>query len=219
MRHAVREILVETSNVEPVNVILGKDGKAVPQQIKLDFIDENDPVKLWEYAVLVTNSEYAVQAMGQLYRDRADCENGFDELKNQWGWGGYSTQDIERCNLSARAVALVYNWWSWYVRLANPGGRLEAITSRPLLLAAVGRRTEHGGQTHILLSITHAAVGQVKAFVVNVRKGLEHVRATAPQLMPLQRWQALVQYIVAEMLAANLKKRAKITTPAPFVAA
>jgi len=38
--------------------------------------------------------------IGQLYRDRADCENGFDEIKNQWGWGGYSTQDIERCALS-----------------------------------------------------------------------------------------------------------------------
>ena len=23
-----------------------------------------------------------LQAMGQLYRDRADCDNGFDELKN-----------------------------------------------------------------------------------------------------------------------------------------
>jgi hypothetical protein len=38
-------------------------------------------------------------------------------------------------------------------------------------------------------------------------------------LAPLQRWQALVQYIVAEMFAANLKKRTKITAPPPFVAA
>ncbi len=36
---------------------------------------------------------------------------------------GYSTHDIERCALSARAVALVYNWWSWYVRLAISGMR------------------------------------------------------------------------------------------------
>lgn len=47
-----------------------------------------------EYAVLVTNSDYPLAAIGQLYRDRADCENGFDELKNQWGWGGYTTQDL-----------------------------------------------------------------------------------------------------------------------------
>jgi hypothetical protein len=35
------------------------------------------------------------------------CEDRL-KLKNQWGWGGYSTQDIDRCNLAARAVALIY---------------------------------------------------------------------------------------------------------------
>jgi Transposase DDE domain len=43
------------------------------------------------------NTDYEVEHIGQLYRDRADCENGFDEIKNQWGWGGYTTHDIERC--------------------------------------------------------------------------------------------------------------------------
>jgi hypothetical protein len=42
--------------------------------------------QLWEYTVLVTNAQYDIAAIGQLYRDRCDCENGFDELKNQWGW-------------------------------------------------------------------------------------------------------------------------------------
>lgn len=79
-----------------------------PQQT-LHFCDEPDNLKIWEYAVLVTNTDYQLEAIGQLYRDRADCENGFDELKNQWGWGGYTTQDLERCNLAARAVALIYN--------------------------------------------------------------------------------------------------------------
>ncbi len=40
-----------------------------------------------EYAVLVTNTDYEILSLGQLYRDRADAENAFDELKNQWGWG------------------------------------------------------------------------------------------------------------------------------------
>ena len=75
-------------------------------------IDENEPVKSWEYAVLVCNTHYELENIGQLYRDRADYENGFDEIKNQLGWGGYSTHDIERCALSARAVALFYNRWS-----------------------------------------------------------------------------------------------------------
>ena len=90
-----------------VDLVLERKGKDA--QAELFFVDENEPVKKWEYAVLVTNGAYTVDQIGQLYRDRADCENGFDEIKNQWGWGGYSTQDIERCALSARAVALIYN--------------------------------------------------------------------------------------------------------------
>ena len=80
--------------------------RKVENQLKLWLKDE--ATQAYEYAVLVTNANYDLQAIAQLYRDRADCENGFDELKNQWGWGGFSTQDIERCQTSARSVALTY---------------------------------------------------------------------------------------------------------------
>ena len=92
----------------------------------------------WEYTVLVTNAPtpYDITAIGQLYRDGCDCENGFDELKNHWGWGGFTTQDMHCSQVSARAVAMVYNGWSGRVRAANPQARREALTSRPLLLSA-----------------------------------------------------------------------------------
>jgi hypothetical protein len=179
------------------------EAQAPQGQQTLLFADADDPVKLWEYAVLVTNTDYALEAMGQLYRDRADAENGFDELKNQWGWGGYTTHDLERCNLSARAVALIYNWWSWYVRLAHPQTRLEAITSRPLLLSGVARLTQHAGQSRLLVTLTHAAGDQIKAMIAAIRKGLDHIRATAPQLPKPERWRALIRYIVAQILAAR----------------
>lgn len=214
LRHAVRaDLLAEVSKGKRASQASKKSAKQEARQASLAFVDTNAPVKLWEYAVLVTNAAHEVGQMGQLYRDRADCENGFDELKNQWGWGGYSTQDIERCNLSARAVALVYNWWSWYVRLAHPKARLEAITSRPLLLAAVGRMTEHSGQTRVLLSVTHAAAAHVKVLVANVRAGLQHILTTAPQLPSAQRWQALVRYIVEKIIAANAAHPAKTAGP------
>jgi hypothetical protein len=162
--------------------------------------------RVWEYAVLVTNTEHPLDAMGQLYRDRADCENGFDELIHQWGWGGYTTHDLERCNLSARAVALIYNWWSWYVRLAHPQARREAITSRPLLLAGVARLTEHAGQSRLLLTLTHAASDPIKAMIANIRKGLDHIRATAPQLPKRERWRALLRYIIAQILRLKPRK-------------
>ena len=187
-------------------------------QRSLCFIDKSDKVKLWEYAVLVTNTDYALEAMGQLYRDRADCENGFDELKNQWGWGGYTTQDMERCNLSARAVALIYNWWSWYVRLAHPKTRLEAITSRPMLLSGIARLTQHAGQSRLLLTLSHAAGNQIKEMIANIREGLEHVLANAPQLPTIDRWRALVRYIVNQITAARPQNPSPRSSPASRLA-
>ncbi len=102
-------------------------------------------------------------------------------------------------------MALIYNWWSWYVRLAHPKTRLEAITSRSKLLSAVGRMTSHGGQRKILLTITHEAAPQIKAFVANIRHGLQLIGATAPQLSKPERWIALVRYIVERILACTPK--------------
>jgi len=188
----------------------------VQKQAELALIDQNEATKNWEYAVLVCDTPYKLENMGQLYRDRADCRmwqtRGFDEIKNQWGWGGYSTHDIERCALSARAVALIYKWWSWYVRLANPKNRMEAITSRPKLLSAVGRMTSHSGQNKILLTVMHESVDQIKQLVANVRSGIRHISAAAPQLVDSQRWVAMVRFIVARILAAQPK-----FTPTPAV--
>jgi hypothetical protein len=141
------------------DVALTQRGKAAQQQVlSLDWDEVQEDAQLWEYTVLVTDVDYALGAIGQLYRDRCDCENGFDELKNQWDWGGFTTQDMHRSELTARAVALVYNWWSWYVRAANPQVRREALTSRPLLLAAVGRATHCWGQDRAA-SNAHACRG------------------------------------------------------------
>jgi hypothetical protein len=202
--HARRVVVVRSAPKTKPPTEQSVTGKKAKRQQDLHF-DDTDPVKRWDYAVLVTNSNYELKAIGQLYRDRADCENGFDELKNQWGWGGYTTQDLERCNLCARAVALIYNWWSWYVRLAHPATRLEAITSRPLLLAGVVRLTEHAGQSRLLLTLTHTAGDLIKSMVANVRKGLDTILAIAPQLKKPERWKALVRYIVEKILATNPK--------------
>ena len=171
---------------------------------KLELLMPDKDVQAWEYAVLVTSSAYPLEVFGQLYRDRADCENGFDELKNQWGWGGFTTQDIERCQSSATAVALVYNWWSWYCRAAQPGARMEAITSRALLLAGVGRAVKHAGQTTLYLTPMHAATDKLMALLANIRAALSHVRAVAEQLPSTDRWRAFLNYVVA-----------KITRPLP----
>jgi hypothetical protein len=175
--------------------------------------DVLDGARMWEYTVLVSNAEHAIEALGQLYRDRCDCENSFDELKNQWGWGGLTTQDMHRSQIMARAVALVYNWWSWYVRAANPAGRREALTSRPLLLAAVGRASQSGGQTTLYLTPVHAEKGLIKTMIANVGAAIGHVRSIARQLPSIDRWRALLEYICGRILAQTA-----LPIPAPRLA-
>jgi Transposase DDE domain group 1 len=182
--------------------------------LALPYDEVQDSAQVWEYTVLVTNVAYDISAIGQLYRDRCDCENGFDELKNQWGWGGFTTQDMHRSQLTARAVALVYNWWSWYVRAANPQARREALTSRPLLLAAVGRATSHGGQTTLYLTPMHAEAGLIKSMIANVHAAIRHVKDAAEQLPTLDRWRTLLHYICRQIVG-----QAALPIPPPQPAA
>ena len=87
------------------------------------------------------------------------------------------------------------------MRLANPKSRLEAKTSRPKLLSAVGRLTHHGRVNKIVLALTHDAANQIKTMISNVRAGIEQIRCTAPQLEGAQRWFALARYITEKTLA------------------
>ena len=126
---------------------------------------------------------------------------------------------MERCNLSARAVALIYNWWSWYVRLAHPKARMEAITSRPLLLSGVARLTRHADQSRLLLTLNHASGDRIKTMIDNIRKGLDYILATAPQLSKIDRWRALLRYIVDKIITAKQKTAPPLGLPPPCLPA
>lgn len=174
-------------------------------QICLEFADNAlmDAARMWEYTVLVTDCTYPLETIAQLYRDRCDCENGFDELKNQWGLSGFTTQDLARSQTTARAGALIYNWWSWYCRAAHPGARLEAVTSRPLLLAAVGKAANHAGQTQLYLTPLHAKSDAIKLLIANIREALGHIKQIAEQFPKASKWNELLRY-VCHRIVTNL---------------
>ena len=62
----------------------------------------------------------------------------------------------------ARVTALIYNWWSLFVRLADPDRHTEAVTSRPLMLYAIGKQTRHAGQSRLTISSPHADAAKVE---------------------------------------------------------
>jgi len=133
-------------------------------------------------------------------RDRADCENSFDELKNQWGWGGFVTRDLARCRLMAGIVALMFNWWNLFVRLADPDHHREAITSRPLLLQAIGRQTSHAGRTTLTITSSHGEHQRARAALTRIAGFFFKLRRSAEQLTPLQRWYRILSEALKKFL-------------------
>ena len=157
----------------------------------------------YEYAVLVTSLTLEVLTVAQLYRDRGDMENNFDELKNQWGWGGFMTEDLLRCQIAARTVALIYNWWSLFVRLADPSKRREAITSRPMLLGGVARQTTHGGQVSILITPMHGRATKIQEMLNGVTTFLRGLMEDAEQLTSVQRWRRILSKVFEKQLGGR----------------
>ena len=184
-------------------------------QLQLGFVEIDGDAKLYEYAVLVTSLENEVLTIAQLYRDRADCENVFDELKNQWGWGGFTTHDLARCRLAAQMVALVYNWWNIFVRLAEPDKHLEAITSRPLLLSGIAERTRHARQTTLRVASAHGKAGWAQSVLGGVAAFLRGLIDSAEQLTADQRWWRILSHAVRSWLEGRqLRAPPRLAAPA-----
>ena len=152
----------------------------------------SEPV--YEYIVLVTNLDYPVEQLGQLYRDRADCENVFDELKNQWGWGGYTTKSLKSNQIMARVVAQVYNWWSIMTKRSHRSKHKEAITTRPAMLSNVAYMTRSGGGKNLKISVSHEkrkVVEYLNALCHKVRE----IFSTAEQLKPSRGWHKVLEWV------------------------
>lgn len=171
---------------------------------EFEFVEHLESGPDYEYGVLVTNEDLPIIALAQLYRDRADCENVFDEIKNQWGWAGFVTQDINRCRIIARLIALIYNWWNIFTRLAQPSKHMEAITSRPLLLYAVGRIVSTGRRKIIHLTSTHSKSNKIQCALTRIGTFLNRLNRTAEQLSVEARWAIILSAAFVKWLHGKI---------------
>ena len=157
-------------------------------------------------AVLVTSLDpraFPAVAIARLYRERADAENIYDELKNQWGWAGYTTQKLAPCRLMASLIALIYNWWHLYARLFDGDHHREAITSRPALLNGVGRLTAHSGQRTVKVSLQHEKGDLIAKAITSVSNTLQRFNTIAEQWTLEQRWTLLLTHIFRRWLGGK----------------
>jgi hypothetical protein len=200
----LRRPLQRQPAVEAATVGKKKSRRKATQQLMLDLPEFTYQGVSYEYAVLVTSLRDEVRTIAQHYRDRGDAENNFDELKNQWGWAGFTTQDRKRCQIMGRIIALVYNWWTIFMRLGIPDKHAEAITSRPLALHGIARQTRHGNQTTVEITSTHAKASQIAEILTKVSQFLKRIKTTAEQLTQRERWKLILSVAFRQFLRGKV---------------
>lgn len=169
-----------------------KNSRKTAKQLTLDLAEATHLGVRYEYAVLVTSLADELRTIAQHYRDRGDSENNFDELKNQWGWAGFTTHDRKRCQVMARITALIYNWWTIFMRLGIPDKHAEAVTSRPMALHGIARRTRHANQTTVEVTSTHAKAPLIAEALRKVSGFLKRIKTNAEQLTQPARWRLIL---------------------------
>ena len=136
-----------------------------------------------EFAAYVTNlgpEEADAFQIVMLYRKRADAENVFDELKNQWGFAGFCSGRAAVSQSSARMLLLVYNLWSLFVRvLKNLGGHTEAAGSRHELLLIPAKLVLSGRRRIVKLAVGSKLADFLRQAYARLQRWLGQ---TAPQL-------------------------------------
>lgn len=110
----------------------------------------------YEYTAFVTNllpQQFQAWQIVEFYQGRADCENIFDELKNQWGLAGFCSQQQHVTEIAARFTLLSYNIWSLFVRFFGMNRHKEAKTSRRDVLMFPAQLTESGREQTLQVSV------------------------------------------------------------------
>ncbi len=92
----------------------------------------------------------------------------------------------------ANLIALIYNWWNLYLRFFDEGHHREAIRSRPMLMAGVGRQLRSGGRSTVRVSVVHEKGDLIAHAVTLISKELHSIRAIAERWSASQRWTLLL---------------------------
>lgn len=196
----------------------GRPKKEAPAPVQQEFeFVEDRRGRDWDFYAPVTNDPgLAPVALTQPCRDRGDCENFFDEYKNQWGGSGFVTKSLGPTRAMARLVALVANWWNVFARLANGERHMEAATSRPMLMGVVGRIVTGGRRRTMRLTSTHAKSAEIRLALDRIGAFLGRISAIAPQLGFERTWALILKVAFRKWLCGRPSRRSRTARSSSF---
>jgi hypothetical protein len=136
----------------------------------------------YAWVTSLTCAQLSAWQVSELYFQRADCENVFDEVKNHWGFSGFCSQKAEVTEMAAWSTLLAYNLWTVFMRIMNKGskdGHEEAKRGRAAFLRIPAQWCQNARQNILKLSLPDDAWERVCKGYANLTKLLFDI---APQL-------------------------------------
>lgn len=159
----------------------------------------------YHYYAFVTDlleSQFNTWQIVELYNQRADCENIYDELKNQWGLSGFCSQQSHVTEIAARLLLLSYNLWSVFVRFFSLNNHKEARTSRREFLLFPAQLVESGREKHLNVSVFGTLWEKIKEGYYRL---IFWLKRTAPQLKIGSYFGNWAQAILPSINSPNVK--------------
>lgn len=133
----------------------------------------------YAYVTDLSVNQFTCWQIADLYNKRADCENIFDELKNQWGFAGFCTQEQNVTEFAARMTLFAYNLWSLFVRFFNIDNHQEAITSRREFMLIPARLVKTSRMKRVDISVVDRSWERIKEGYLRI---INWIKSNAPQL-------------------------------------
>jgi len=112
---------------------------------------------------------------------------------------------MDRCQITARLSAQIYNWWSLYASLVDRERHREAVATRPELLGRVAKQTRHAGQKRINIGLSHSKTIRIKEKLAEASAFLQGLIFTAEQLTNSQRWERILLRIFERFIQPKIE--------------
>ena len=92
------------------------------------------------------------------------------------------------------------------MRLINPNKHTEALTSRPLLLHAVGKQSTHANQKLLVISSTHGESKRIQERLSKLSVFFKKLQSSAEQLTSIERWYRILSAAFVKYLKGRVLK-------------
>ena len=129
-----------------------KRPKATGKQLSLFKDDFN--YRDYRYSCYITDMDFSAKVIWDMYKGRADCENRIKELKEDFGFSNFNTQDFAATEAALNFIAIAYNIMSLFKQAVLKSDKLYQLkTLRYKIFAIGGYLTKNGNQRILQLSL------------------------------------------------------------------